>query len=165
MRFEVTQTITAGIDEVLDAYLDPTWYEAAAALPRLGTPEVLEIRRDGDHATTRVRYRFTGDLSPAVTAVVDPRKLSWIEDAEHDLAAGSAAFVLLPDHYPSLLSCRGNVDVREADDGSTIRRIRADLRVKVLLVGGQVERAIVSGLTEHLQAEGALMSEWIAGRD
>lgn len=164
MRFEVTQAIAASPSAVLKAYLDEQWYEAAAALPRLGAPEVLSIDRHGDTATTRVRYRFAGELSPAVTAVVDPKRLTWVEVAEHDLASGIGKFALEPDHYPSLLNCRGTTAVTDGDNGGSIRRIAADLRVKVLLVGGQVERAIVSGLEEHLQAEAALMSRWTAER-
>jgi hypothetical protein len=37
--------------------------------------------------------------------------------------------------------------------------VTGDVRVRVLLVGGQVERAIVSGLTEHLAEEAAVVAD------
>lgn len=160
MRFEVDQRIDASALAVRDAYLDPDWYEAAAGLPRLGTPEVLRIEYEDDHAVSEVRYHFTGDLSPAVTAVVDPRRLTWVEHARHDLPAATATFELLPDHYAGRLTCRGDVAVTDREEG-TSRIVRGDLRVRFPLVGSQVERAIVSGLCEHLEAEAELLGRWI----
>ena len=49
---------------------------------------------------------------------------------------------------------QASATVRFTDDGDRSRRVvRGDLKVKVLLVGGQVERVIVDGLEEHLTEE------------
>lgn len=165
MRFEVDQRIDAPALAVRDAYLDPDWYQAAAGLPRLGAPEVLRIEHDDDHATSEIRYRFTGDLAPAVTAVVDPRRLTWVEHTRHDLATATGRFELRPDHYAGRLTCQGDVAVTTAGKGKGASRlVRGDLRVRFPLVGGQVERAIVSGLREHLEAEAELLERWLAER-
>lgn len=160
MRFELTQRYTATIDQVDRAYADPELYPALVGLPKLGRIEVLD--HDAVPASRMsIRFHFTGDLPAAVTAVVDPRKLSWVQETEHDESRHRARFRLLPDHYPDRLRCSGQFDIAESPDGS-IRKIRGELKVQALLVAGRVEQAIVSGLEEYLDAEAPVVDRWIA---
>ena len=46
-------------------------------------------------------------------------------------------------------------------DGS-LRQLRGSVRVKMLLVGGKVEGAIVSGLRDYAAAEATLIDDWLA---
>lgn len=162
MRFSVTQTIAAPLDEVAAAYASRELYEALDATDRLGRPEVLDhVEADGI-VTLRIRYRFIGDLAPAVTAVVDRDRLTWVEESVHDVEGRAVQVTLHPDHYPDRLRCTGTYTYG-AVGGGTERRVEGDLRVKALLVAGQVERAIVSGLTEHLDAEAAQVERHLTG--
>lgn len=160
MRFEVTQVVEAEPEAVAAAFVDPDWYLALAELPKLGAPDVLLIEEEGDLVLSEVRYRFTGDLNPAVRAAVDPDRLTWVERAQHDLEALRSTFVLLPDHYAARFSCRGETHVT-GDGGRTERVVSGELKVRMPLVGGQVERAILSGLREHLEAEAELLASWL----
>jgi hypothetical protein len=161
VRFDLTQTIAAPV-EVARAYASAELYEHIGGTDKLGPPDVLDRSETGDTVTLRIRYRFVADLSPAVTAVVDPEKLTWVEESVHDLAARSVAVTLHPDHYADRLRCTGRYGysalARAAGsgpgtDGATVRQIDGELKVKALLVAGAVEKAIVSGLKEHLEAE------------
>ena len=107
MDFMIDQVYAACGDEVARAYASPELYERLVGLPKLSTPEVLDHRIDGTTVRLQLRYRFIGDLSPAVTAVVDPAKLTWVEYSEHDLAARTVRYRLAPDHYADRLRCRG----------------------------------------------------------
>ena len=69
----------------------PGYYDALGRAPKLGVPEVLEREADGDEVVMRIRYRFSGDLSSAAKAVLDPEKLTWVEESHHDLAAAHRA--------------------------------------------------------------------------
>ena len=158
MRFELTQRYTATVDQVDRAYADTALYPALVGLPKLGQIEVLD---DAPADQTRVRFHFTGDLPAAVTAVVDPRKLSWVQVTEHDRERHRGRFRMLPDHYPDRLRCSGQFDITESADGS-VRKIRGELKVQALLVAGRVEQAIVSGLEEYLAAEAPVVDRWIA---
>jgi hypothetical protein len=42
-------------------------------------------------------------------------------------------------------------------EAATLRRLDGELKVRMALVGGRVEQALVSGLTEHAEAEAALV--------
>jgi len=48
------------------------YYAALSGMPNLGTPEVLERTESDGVVSVSVRYAFTGAMSPAVQAVLDP---------------------------------------------------------------------------------------------
>ena len=71
------------------------------------------------------------------------------------------AVLLVPaDHYADRLSCTYSSVLATADAG-TLRTLRGSLKVRMLLVGGKVEGAIVSGLREHAAGEAALLDDWL----
>jgi hypothetical protein len=160
VHFTVEQTLPGTIDAIIAALLDPAFVTGLGALANLGPPEVLEQRRDGDLVVQRVRYRFTGSLSPAVTRVIDPRKVTWVDETTYDLRARRASFHIVPDHYAGKLRCSGT-HAFTAHGDATVRTIETELTVKVPLVGRAVERAIVSGLQDHLDAESDLLAKWL----
>lgn len=152
MRFEITQAYAAPSDEVNSAYADVDLYPTLVGLPKLGGIEVLAHEADDAVARLRVRYRFIGDLPAAVTAVIDPDRLTWVQDSIHDLTTGSTRFRLVPDHYPDRLKASGNYLVVATGSGAR-RIVSGELKVRAPLVAGRVEAAIVSGLEEYLTAE------------
>ena len=162
MRFDVTQKITAPIDDVVAAYASTELYEALGASERLSAPEVLDRTEEGGLVVLRIRYRYIFEMSAAVSAVVDPKKLTWVEETRHDLAARTIAVTLLPDNYADRFSASGRATCR-ADGDATVRRIQGDVKVKALLVSGAVEKAIVEGLEEHLAQEAPQVAAYLAG--
>lgn len=165
MRFELVQRIAAPADDVARAFTEPGLYAALAELPKLGAPDVLDRTTEGDLVRMRVRYRFSGELSSAVKAVVEPSKLTWIDDSTHDLARRTVTYTMLPDHYADRFRAGGSYRFEAAPDdpAATIRTSSGDIKVRMLLVAGPVERAIVSGLREHLDAEVAIVEHFLAG--
>ena len=109
----------------------------------------------GDRVLLEVRFAFTGSLSPAVRAVVDPAKMSWITRTELLLAEGRSSWVVLPDHYPDRLSAAGTYRFEEGDagPGSTDVEVEGDLKIRVPLVGRSVERVIVGDLRAYIADE------------
>lgn len=162
MRFELTQRYTSSAGDVTAAYADPDLYPTLVGLPKLGGITVLDHHADDASANLRVRFAFTGDLPGAVTAVIDPDRLTWVQQTEHDLARGSTSFVLLPDHYPDRLEAKGMFRV-DADGTGARRVVTGNLKVRALLVAGRVEQAIVSGLDEYLTAEAPAVDRYISG--
>lgn len=164
MRFELSQTIRAPVDDVAAAYASVELYETSSGTAKLSRPEVLDRSPSPSGSsviTLRLRYRFTGSLSPAVTAVVDPARLTWVETSVHDLDRHTVAVTLAPDHYADRLKASGSYRYVARGDGTT-RHIAGELRVRALLVASAVEAAIVSGLREHLEAEGPQVEAYLA---
>jgi hypothetical protein len=164
MRFQVEQRFTAPVADVLDAYTDPAFYERLVGLPKVGEPRVLDRTVDGNRVVLRVHYTFTASLPAAALAVMDADKLTWVEETTFDLAAASSRSRLLPDHYPDRLQASASASFAAApgDPGATLRRIDGDLKVRMPLVGGKVEGAIVSGLREHLADEADVANRFLA---
>jgi uncharacterized protein DUF2505 len=160
LRFRLEQVFDAPVEEVARAYTEPGLYERLGDLPKLGRPELVERQEDGDVIQLQVRYRFTGDLSAAARRVVDPAKLSWVEHTTHDLTRHQVDFRMAPDHYPDRLRSSGRYSFQP--DGAGARRLtEGELVVRVPLVGGAVERAIVSGLRDHLSTEVAVVERFL----
>src|SRR3954447_14389294 len=163
MHFRLEQSLAADLETVQEAYVDRDLLACLADLPNLSGAELLEQQDDGTFVHQRVRYAFTGQLSGAVTAVVDPKQLTWVEDSTLDRRNHETTFRIVPDHYADRLECAGRYLLEPVDEATTRRVIDADLRVRFPIVGGRVERAIVSGLAEHARAEESVVNGWLAG--
>ena len=157
MDFTIEQQLRGSPTAVLDELLSADFLAARADLPKLSGSEVVELTRDKTTAHVRVRMRFTARLAPAVTAVVDPEKLTWVDDATYELTTRVAHHEIQPDHYADRLSCTYEEALLDAGTG-TRRTLTGSLKVRAILVGGRVEGAIVSGLREYAAAEAELLN-------
>ena len=164
MRFRLEQRIPASPDELQAAVIEPDYFERLATLPKLGSPELLSQDHTDDCVVQRVRYAFVGELSSAVRKVVDPDRLTWVEESEIELSARTTRFKIDPDHYGSMLSASGVIQVIDDGEGGSVRTASGELTVRVPLVGSKVERAIVAGMEEHAAAEEAALRAWLANR-
>mgnify|MGYP000103044708 CR=1 FL=1 len=162
MRFTIEQAFPAPLGAVEAALVDPAYLDRLSTLPKLGRPTLLEQREDegGEVVHQSVRYAFVGDLNAAVRRVVDPKRLTWVEEATIDRRSHVTSWRIVPDHYANLL--RSNGTFRLVAEGEGTRRVaEGELKVSVPLVGGKVEQAIVSGLREHAELEHDVLEEWL----
>lgn len=162
VRFRIEQPVAAPPAAVQDALLDRDFLARLAELPKLGSPELLDQRREGDLVIQRVRYQFVGDLNSAARRIVDPARLSWVEESTTDTSSYVTTFRIVPDNYANLLKSGGTFRLQPRGDAGTLRVAEGDVDVRVPLVGRKVEQAIVSGLQEHAGAEAEVLERWIA---
>jgi hypothetical protein len=162
MQFSTTQHFTVAVDAALEAYLDAAFY-ATVATPKIASPDVLSIDRDGDRATVRVRYRLVADLPSAATAIIDPQKLTWVEHTVYDLAARTSRSRFEPDNYADRLQARASASFATDGASASTRSVEGEVKVKVRFVGGKVEDVICRDLVTHLQLEAGLVDRWVAG--
>ena len=168
MRFESEQRIAGPVDAVARIYTEPRFYERLGELPKLGKPEVLHRREDGALVHLAVRFRFTGHLSPAVAKVVDPARLSWVEESVHDLDRYTVTFRAEPDNYADRLRFDGSSRFEPDGHDVTRRLAEGDVAVKVPLLLGDgpvahaVAGAIISGIREHFAAEVAVVEQLLS---
>jgi hypothetical protein len=152
MRFHAEQQFNISVDRLLALFTDPDFYPTLEGLPSISAPEVVEHSSSGDTVRIDLRMRYIGDLPSAALTFIDPNRLTWVEALAFDLDRRRATTRLLPDHYADRLTCQGVYVFAETPSGST-RRLEGDLKVRAPLVGGRVEKALVSGLQEHAAAE------------
>ncbi len=164
MRFRLQQRFQAPLATVEAAFVDPALLAHLADLPELGHPELLELVADGDAVRQRVRYRFTGVLSPSMAAVVERDRLTWVEESELDFATHRTWFRIVPDHYRrDRFRCSGTVDLIE-DEGETLRQADIDLDVRLRFVGQSLTRAIIQGLADNAAVQESVVSGWLSMR-
>ena len=155
MKFSIRQPVEVSPARAMAAYGSPTFYEGREARDDIEVREVVRHEETPGRVLLEVRFAFTGSVSPAVRAVIDPQKMSWITRTELFVEEARSRWEVLPDYYPDRLTASGTYRFEEGSDGpaSTVVRVDGDLKVRVPLVGGTVERVIVSGLTSYIQAE------------
>jgi len=155
VKFSIGQNVAVTPDAAVAAYGNPGFYENRPPSGDISLVEVVSHEDAGDQARIEVRYKFTGSVSSAVRAVIDPAKISWITRTDIDKTQRRSSFVVLPDYYPDRLDCNGTFTFAEAASGpgATVVTIAGDLRVHVFLVGRTVEQIIVTGLRNYLEAE------------
>jgi hypothetical protein len=155
VKFSIDAAATVGPDEAALAYATPAFFEGRAARDNIDVIEVVHHERDGERVRMEVRFRFSGAVSSAVRAVVDPKKMSWVTRNDLDLAARRSNWVIVPDYYPDRLSGRGTYTFSPGTDGpeSATVTLAGELKVHVPLLGGSVERVIVPGMRSYFGAE------------
>lgn len=159
MDFELEQHFVLDIADVEDGLTDPGFLVTLDDLTTIGEPAVLETKRSASEVHQQVRYRFVADLPGAVTRVVDPDKLTWIEDARYDLDTHTSSHQILPDSYADRLEAR--FDGELVSDGEGARRlVRGTVKVHVPLVAGKVERVIVDGLRDFGAEQAERLNAW-----
>lgn len=153
MRFRVEQRLEASVERVEAVLCDPAWYQAVAASTSAWAPELLEVDDDGGpRVGLRVRYRFRGHLNAAAARVLDPARMSWVEVSTLDRDRHAIDLAVVPDSYGDKLRFTGSALLRPDGEGTT-RVLDGEVKVRVPLVGGRVEGAVISGLREHAQVE------------
>ncbi len=163
MRFRIEQHLAAGVERVEAALVDPAWYEAVHASEAVWGPELLEVDADGgDLVWLRVRYRFRGRLNAAAARVVDPARLSWVEVSTLDRRTHSIELRVEPDSHAEKLRFTGSIVLRPQGE-VTRRELDGEVKVRIPLVGGRVEGAVVSGLREHAEVEERVFTTFVAG--
>jgi hypothetical protein len=166
MRFELVQHVHAPIEAIEEALVDPRFLDALAGLPKLGRPKLLDQRQTGDRIFQRVRYDFEGDLNATVRAFIDPSKLSWVEESTQDRASHLTDIAIVPDNYTSIFAFSGQTRLEPGSaPGTTVRTTTGEVTVRVPLVGGKAEAAIISGLCEHSEREEAVLNDWLSHED
>ncbi|MDF0530503.1 DUF2505 domain-containing protein [Tsukamurella sp. 8F] len=160
-RFEATVTSPATAPQVLSAFGDERYWRArfehfggGVELAHLGTDEagtvtvetVQDLRREGLHPLVARVY-------PRDLQIVGRER--WAPDA--DGATGAISVEVRG--APGSGACKARL--ASAGPGSTMR-VDGEVRVKVPLLGGPVEKVVAAQFAGHIPDIQAFTNEWIA---
>jgi hypothetical protein len=162
VKFAIRQAVAVPPARAMAAYGSPAFYEGRAPRDDIAVREVVHHEAAGDRVLMEVRFAFTGSVSSAVRAVVDPAKMSWVTRTEILPAERRSSWVVLPDHYPDRLSANGTYRFEEGDGGpeTTVVEVEGDLKIRVPIVGRSVERVIVGDLQAYIADEVTGIAGW-----
>jgi hypothetical protein len=155
VKFAFAQGVAVAPARAVAAYGTPAFYAGRPGRDDIVVLEVVDHDDRGDRIIIEVRFAFTGSVSPAVRAVIDPAKMSWITRTEVRPAEATTSWVVHPDHYRDRLTAAGGYRFQQGPEGpdSTVVNVEGDLKVHVPIVGRSVERVIVSDLRAYIADE------------
>jgi hypothetical protein len=74
VKFSFDQGVDVDPDAAVAAYANPAFFEGRASRDNISVLDVPRCEREGARVVIEVRFRFSGGVSSAVRAVVDPKK-------------------------------------------------------------------------------------------
>jgi hypothetical protein len=162
MKFGFEQRWTATVGDVVDLYTDEAFWSSVTGFTKTSAPEVLEITRNGDSAFTRLHWRLAVDLPSQASRFIDPDNVAWVEETTWNVPAATATVGFVPSQGAALLKASAGIEV-VADGEDAIRRVKGELHVRIPLLGGKVEHAIVDGIGDHLTEEADVVATELEG--
>ncbi len=160
MRFSLEHRFDAPVDVIEKASNDPAYVERLSDLPNLGERRVTTFDEHEDGSIDRVVHYKLGSQLPAPVVAVIGSAATWDEVAHFDPSSHEWTFEIRPNVMKGRIDARGRY--RFVPDGAgTKRTVEVDLKVKVPLVGGRVEREMGKGIKETLEAEARLLTEFL----
>jgi hypothetical protein len=161
VQFEREHEFAGSVARVATIMSDPA-FQTGLALPDLSRPDVVAHDVDGDTHRLTLRYRYVGELDPIAQRVVGGRAITWVQDLRVDIATGAGTLGFSADGVGGRADGTAAVTITPTGDASCRRSIRGDFRIRVPLVGGKAERAIVPGLERRLDVEAAAVATELA---
>jgi uncharacterized protein DUF2505 len=161
VRFERVHEFGATVARVATLMSAPA-FQTGLDLPDLSRPTVVAHDVDGARHHLTLRYEYVGKLDPIAQRVVGARTLSWVQDLRLDVEEGTGTLSFSADGVGGRADGSATVAITAIGDGSCRRRISGDFRIKIPLVGGKAERAIVPGLERRLDVEADALSAELA---
>ena len=147
MHFTVEHDLPAAPDVVAQMLFDPAFHHQHQ-LPDLAIPEVVDASSSGSKHALRLRYEYLGHLDPIAKKVIGGRKLTWLQDMTFDTATGSGSITFRPRPIPAACTVTPRSTLTARGDASHLH-IEGDLHVRVPLIGGRAENAIVPGVVRR----------------
>jgi uncharacterized protein DUF2505 len=157
VQFEREHEFAGTVEQVASTMSDPA-FQTQLDLPDLARPDVVAHEVDGTTGRLTLRYAYIGQLDPVAQKVVGGRKITWVQDLRIDVGTGVGTLGFSADGVGGRADGTATVTITATGDGTCRRLIRGDFRIKIPLVGGKAERAIVPGLARRLDVEAAAVN-------
>jgi Protein of unknown function (DUF2505) len=158
VQFEREHDFAGTVARVASIMSDPE-FQTTLDLPDLARPDVVAHEVDGAARRLVLRYRYIGQVDPIAQKVVGGRALAWVQDLRIDTTTGQGTLGFTADGFGGRAEGRATVTIAATGDDSCHRSIRGEFRIKIPVVGGKAERAIVPGLARRLDVEAEAVGE------
>ena len=164
VRFEVSHALPADPATVAEALLDADYQASLDGIGGLSERRVESQERADDGSVVRRIHCVLGvSLPSAAQRFLGEAKPSWTEEAKWQPDDMRWDWTIVPDSHANLISARGVIELLP-EGAHTARRVGGDVRVKVPLYGGKVERVIVDHLEKAYAAEAQRLRKWLAAK-
>lgn len=166
MDFVARHRFSAAPQTVVAAMIDPGFVATLSDINDVGSVEVIDRGEDGSARWISARLSYDGSLDPLAARVLGSDHPTWVQTYRLDVSDGTGRLDIEPDHHGALLRCSAEVRLVSADGNNgtgdrTDRTLRGDLKVRVPLLGGKAEQALMPAILVRIDAEAALLEQWL----
>lgn len=161
MRFEVSHPFDASAEQVATAMFDATFQETLTDIGDLHDRSVLSVEETNHGSVTRkVRCVLALEMSGMARSMLGDSDPAWVQEEHWDADRMHCEWTIHPEVAGELLSASGTIDIGPAG-GKAIRSVAGEVKVRVPLYGGKVERWIVDGVSRAYDEEADLLARWL----
>lgn len=158
MKFRHELTYDAPPAEVFAMLADPAFREAACAAQDVISAEVTVVEEGNGFTLTIDQEQRTDDL-PAFARTFAGDSTRAIQREQWEDSTGGTLRIEAPGK-PS--DVHGTITLR-AEGSQTKEIVQLDLRIKVPLIGGRLEKLLAERITAGMDAEHKVGVRWLAG--
>jgi len=161
VHFERAHEFAGTVEAVAGIMSDPE-FQTGVELPDLSRATVVAHEVDGNSHRLTLRYQYVGQLDPIAQKVVGGRAITWVQDLRLDVVSGAGTLGFTADGVAGRADGTATVAMTATDARSCRRQISGDFRIKIPVIGGKAERAIVPGLLRRLDVEADALAAELA---
>ena len=158
MLFRHELSYDAGPDRVFEMLADPAFREAVCAAQDVVSAEVALERPGAGFSLTVDQQQRTDDL-PSFARTFAGDSTRAVQREEWADSTGGTLRIETPGK-PSEIS--GTITLRPEGSG-TVEIVELDLRVKVPLIGGKLEKLLAEKVRSGMDAEHGVGTDWLKG--
>ncbi len=123
--------------------------------------ELLEERTEGEVLIRRVRITPERELPAPVAKLLGAKKLVYEQENRWDRSNDTMHWKVLPTILPGKLDAQGSFRVVPTATGCE-QVVEGEIKVNVMLVGGQIEKAVVAEIEKSYDKMAEASREWLA---
>lgn len=165
-RFEISHRFACTPDEYLAVIDGPDFHQRLSALLKLRERALLDHRDVGEETVVRWHVVPERDPPAPVRKFLGPAGMAYVEEDRRPHATPHRRHwrILMDALNERRFQCAGTFELRPADEGQTERVIRGEIGVKILVVGGLVERQVVKAIRESYLTTTELVRQMLEER-
>ncbi len=128
------------------------------------TLHLIERRHEGNVEIQRIRNEPNRELPGVVARLLGAKKLSFTQENRLDLDKNVMEWFVKLDVLTDMVEVKGTTSCIDAGGGETRRVIDGEIKVKVPVVGGQIERIVVAEFEKSMRRAVDIAVEMIEER-
>ena len=122
---------------------------------------VLDRQEDDRGLTIRFRVTPNRDIPAALKKALRGAGLGYEEVDRFDREKLRVDWSVKTDAFTKKTTCKGAVTFEDAGGGKCRRVISGEVKVRVMLVGGMIEKAIVDGMKDSFEKTAAITRNFL----
>lgn len=164
MKFRTEATFRdISLQDFEKLYFDEDFNQAMCKRVNLSRT-VVKLERDDEKLERVLRIGPDRELPGPVKKVLKADRLEYEEHITYRWGSYEAHWETIPSVLASKVDARGRVLFQEAPGGGVLRVAEGDIQVKLLGVGGMVEKLVVADVEKSFKDAADFTQKWIDER-